>query len=216
MKICFLWVLLAGGLAHRAAAQTQIVPAPNLPADSLTRRIKFAAVVPVPGASAAELQARAREWVALTFQDARQVTQLDDPARGVLILRGYTAPWVDTKAKRPGTTGPLAFTCRLEFREGRYRYEVFDIGVPVVPSAPGDTSQQTYEVAAWLLGGTATLAASSRQYLYQPDLDSHPKDNNVAASFDKRWPEVSGTIYQTITRLADSLRRHEMAPVAKW
>lgn len=223
-KLIFLAVLL-GAVSSRALAQRPLVPAPGLPADSLTGRIKFLGVVPVPGVPAAELQARAREWVALTFQDVRQVTQLDDAVRGVLILRGYTTTWVDTKAKRPGNTTPLAFTCRLDFRDGRYRYQVFDLGGPVglsgpsnpsLNAAPGVASQQAYEVAAWLLGSTATVAASPRQYLYQPDLDAYPNDNNVAANFDKRWPEVSGVLYQTITRLVESLRRHETAAPGKW
>jgi hypothetical protein len=217
--------LLLCVLGNRAAAQRPVVPAPNLPADSLTGRIKFQGVVPVPGFAAAELQARAREWVALIFQDAHQVTQLDDAVRGVLILRGYTTTWVDTKVKRPGNTTPLAFTCRLDFRDGRYRYQVFDLGGPVgvsspsdpsLNSAPGVASRQAYEVAAWLLGGTATVAASPRQYLYQPDLDAYPKDNNVAANFGSRWPEVSGVLYQTVTRLMESLRQHETAKLAMW
>jgi hypothetical protein len=225
MNKLLLVVLLLGALSSSALAQRPLVPAPGLPADSLTGRIKFQGVVPVPGAPAAELQARAREWVALTFQDVRQVTQLDDAARGVLILRGYTTTWVDTKVKRPLDTTPLAFTCRLDFRDGRYRYQVFDLGGPVglsspsdpsLNSAPGVASRQAYEVAAWLLGGTATVAASSRQYLYQPELDAYPKDNNIAANFDKRWPEVSGVFYQTITRLVESLRRHETAAPSKW
>jgi hypothetical protein len=35
--------------------------------------------MPIPSASAEELYVRAREWVALTFEDAHQVVQLDDP-----------------------------------------------------------------------------------------------------------------------------------------
>lgn len=136
MKFTFLVALLACALGAQAQAQRSVVPAPGLPADSLTGRIKFQGVVAVPGVPAAELHARAREWVALTFQDAHQVTQLDDAARGVLILRGYTTTWVDVKAKRPVGTTPLLFTCRLDFRDGRYRYEVFDLGGPLGSAPP--------------------------------------------------------------------------------
>ena len=225
MNKLLLIALLTGALGNRAVAQTPLVPAPGLPNDSLTGRIKFRGVVPVPGVPAAELQARAREWVALTFQDAHQVTQLDDGARGVLILRGYTTTWVDAKAKRPAATAPLAFACRLDFRDGRYRYEVFDLGNTVALSGPRDpglddapevASRQAYEMAAWQLAGTATVSASPRQFLYQPDLDAYPKDNDVAAKFGTRWPESSGIIYQTVTRFVESLRRHETATPAKW
>ncbi len=225
MRKYLLLGVLAWGLARPAAAQKPLVPAPGLPADSLTHRIKFQGVVPVPGVSAAELQARAREWVALTFQDARQVTQFDDAARGVLIVRGYTTTWVDWTLKRPEPTAPLAFTCRLDFREGRYRYQVFDLGVPVTVTGPQDASpngaplvasRQAYEGVAWQVGGSGTVVASPRQFLYQPDLDSHPKDNDMAAKFDIRWPAVSGVIYQTVTRLMGALRQHEGTAPAKW
>lgn len=213
--------VLACGLAQAAAAQKPLVPAPGLPADSLTHRIKFQGVVPVPGVSAAELQARAREWVALTFQDAHQVTQLDDAARGVLIVRGYTTTWVDWTAKRPETTMPLAFTCRLDFRQGRYRYEVFDLGAPLAPETPYSgttpaTSGQLYQAALWPFGGSGTVAASSRQRLYQPDLDAYPKANDVAANFGLAWPAVRSAIYQTVTRLMGALRQYETTAPAKW
>ena len=222
MRKYLLLGVLAWGLARPAAAQKPLVPAPGLPADSLTHRIKFQGVVPVPGVAAAELQARAREWVALTFQDARQVTQLDDAARGVLIVRGYTTTWVDWTSKRPEPTAPLAFTCRLDFREGRFRYQVFDLGVPLVPETPylGTTptinGQLLFQAALWPVGGSGTVAASPRQRLYQPDLDAYPKDNDVAANFDIRWPAVSGVIYQTVTRLMGALRQYEGTAPAKW
>lgn len=216
---------LAWSLPRSAAAQSPIVPAPNLPADSLTHRIKFAGVVAVPGVGAGELQARAREWVALTFQDAHYVTQLDDAARGVLIGRGYTTTWVDPTTKRLGNTAPLSFTFRLDFRDGRYRYEVFDLGNPLFPqspevpslnSAPGVASRQAYETAAWQMGAAGTVSASTRQNLYQPDLAAFPRANNVELRFNNRWAEASKVVYQTITLLLGSLRQHETAPVAKW
>ena len=225
MKKLLLLSLLLGGLAGPAAAQNALVPVAALPADSLTRRIKFRGVVAVPGASAAELQARAREWVALTFEDARQVTQLDDAARGVLIVRGYTTTWVDTKVKRQFLTQPLGFTCRLDFRDGRYRYEVFDLAQPVTVSAPENVdpdlsstvaSRQAYEVSAWLVGGGGTVAAGTRQFLLQPDLAAYPGANDVAARFGQGWLNFSGIIYQTTTRLMDSLRQHVSATPGKW
>jgi hypothetical protein len=60
---------LLGGAARPAAAQRKTV-VPLLPTDSFSQRISFRGAVPVPGVPAAELQARAREWVALPFEDA--------------------------------------------------------------------------------------------------------------------------------------------------
>lgn len=216
---------LLAGAARPAAAQNPLVSAAALPADSLTHRIKFSGVVAVPGVPAAELHARAREWVALTFADARQVTQLDDAARGVLIVRGYTFTWVDTQAKRVKATQALGFTCRLDFRDGRYRYEVFDLAVPLIVTAPEfptlyaapqKASRQAYEVAGWLIGSGGTVATGIRQALLQPDLGVYPGSYDVAASYGREWLEFSGIIYQTTTRLLDSLRQHVAAAPGKW
>ena len=225
MKTLLLLGALGAGSAQLAAAQSLPVPAANLPADSLTQRILFKGVVAVPGVAAAELQARAREWVALTFQDARQVTQLDDAGRGVLIGRGYANTGVEPVGKRFLPPFPLSFTFRLDFRDGRYRYQVFDLGTPVTPegptfaspnSAPTVASRQAAELAAWVLGPTAAVAASPRQLLYQPDLAAFPASNDVTARYGSRWPDVSKAIYNTVGRLLDSLRQHETAPPARW
>ena len=120
---------LLAGAARPAAAQRKMVLL-LLPTDSLSQRIPFRGVVPVPGVSAAELQARAREWVALTFEDAHQITQLNDAARGMLIGRTYTNTWVDRVLHPNDDPEQLSFAFRLDFRDGRYRYEVFDLGQP--------------------------------------------------------------------------------------
>ena len=214
------------GLAHSITAQTRIIPAPNLPADSLTKRISLAGVVAVPGVSAAELQARAREWVALTFQDAHQVTQLDDAARGVLIVRGYTTMWVSKNASTSkGSSQTLSFTLRLAFREGRYRFEVRDLGQSLFPlygyygdSEPAirEINQQTYNAAAWQLGCSATITASPRQTLFQPDQPDFPGTNDVGFRYGPAWTPLSAALYKSLSLLPNSLGRHVVAPAAKW
>ncbi|HEX8326394.1 MAG TPA: DUF4468 domain-containing protein [Hymenobacter sp.] len=208
--------LLACLLGHEAAAQSRPSLIPNLPSDSLTHRIKFVGVVAVPGASAAELQARAREWLALTFQDAREVVQLDDATRGVLIGRGYTRTIDDPAIKKNSSTEPLSFTLRLDFRDGRYRYEVFDLGRPVSSSGASELTSQFSDFADWQFGGLATVAASRRQELFQPDLSMYPTATNVAEQYGRRWPDWSVIITKTVMQLMNSLRQHETAKPAKW
>jgi hypothetical protein len=225
-KLLLLALLCLGMAGHPATAQTRTIPAPFLPSDSLTQRIKFEGVVAVPGASAAELQARAREWVALTFQDAHQVTQLDDVVRGALIVRGYTTMWVSTSTNpNRGNRQTLFFTLRLNFREGRYRFEMRDLGQSLFPlySYRGDSepaireiNEQTYKAAAWQLGGSATVMASPRQTLFQPEWPDQSGTNDVGARFGRDWAPLSAALYKTLNLLTDSLGRHIKAPVAKW
>ena len=52
--------------------------------DSATSRIRYAALVPSPGASQVELYARAQRWFADTFASAKQVVQVANQEAGVL------------------------------------------------------------------------------------------------------------------------------------
>ena len=224
MNKLLLVVVLVLGCAGLSAAQSRTVAAPNLPVDSLPHRIKFANTIPVAGVSAAELQARAREWVALTFQDAHQTTQLDDAARGVLILRGFTNAWLNTR--RDGTGGEarvLSFTLRLDFRDGRYHYEVYDLGwanvLAFTFSAPATGAASDYSahaIANWQSGAMATVAASPRQGLLQPDYAPNRRDYDVAKSYGSSWPEVSNAIYKAIKTILVPLREREMASPIKF
>ena len=67
--------LLLGLVAFGSHAQ--------VPAAAGSEPARYAQVVPVPGASANELYAR--EWAALTFEDAHQVLQLEDTPRHLLL-----------------------------------------------------------------------------------------------------------------------------------
>ena len=215
-----LLLVLVSAIFRPAAAQKRVVAAPLLPADSLTHRIKFSGVGAVAGVPAVELQARAREWVALTFQNARQVTQLDDAARGVLIVRGYTNAWVDRVLRPDDNAGQLSFTLRLDFRDGRYRYEVFDLGQPNSFSIPTTiTSFSGYgltELAALLLSASATVEASPGQRLLQPNPNTFPAANDLAGEYRRRWPAYAQTVQQTVVGLLESLQQHAAAGPKKW
>jgi hypothetical protein len=170
MKIFLcLFLLLIASQGARAQALPQ--PLPGLPFDSLTNEPNYHGVVAVPGMSAAELYGRAREWVALTFQDAHQVTQLEDASRGVLIGRGYKRVVIGVNSIGYGVIRLVSFTFRLDFREGRYHYELRDLGTRAdvdllygtsTESNISDIGRVGVGEYQWLTSATATL--SSRHY----------------------------------------------------
>ncbi|TDN38981.1 DUF4468 domain-containing protein [Hymenobacter sp. UV11] len=227
MKLLLLLLLGVGCLllpAH-AQGQTLLTPLPGLPFDSLTHLPYYHGVVAVPGLSAAELQGRAREWVALTFQDAHQVTQLDDPARGVLIGRGYSRVETHPDGTQDIATYSLSFTFRLDFKQGRYRYELRDLGfVPGISllggSSPGNNVYDTNQLAIEQFGrqwaATATLAASSRQLLFTIDNPTSRLDTRPNGKPSKTWPHISFAFDTALHHLLNSLAQHEQAPVARW
>ena len=210
--------LLAG--APRPAAAQRKTTVPLLPTDSLSQRIPFRGVVAVPGVSAAELQARAREWVALTFEDAHQVMQLDDAARGVLIGRAYTNTWVDRALHPNDDPGQLSFAFRLDFREGRYRYEVFELGQPSPLSGTGNsitgTSYQLAQLTALALSSTATVEASPRQRLLEPAPNHRITRSDPASFYGKERAAFAETVQRTVAQLLDGLQQHVTAGPKKW
>ena len=211
---------LLAGAARPAAAQSKIT-VPLLPTDSLARRIPFRGVVPVPGVPAAELQARAREWVALTFENPGQVIRFDDTARGVLIGRGYTETRIDRTLYPNEVATLLSFTFRFEFREGRYRYELFELGRPNPVISPGSDlsiiSDQLSQLTA-ALGSTATVGLSPRQTLFAPDTDPahRAKSEKSTSNFSQERAAFAGILQHTVAGLLASLQQHVAATPQKW
>ena len=127
--------------------------------DSLAQTAAYQQVVPVPGASADDLYARVREWVALTFDDVHHVVQLDDPARHLLIGSGFTRGPVRRANGKVAKTMYFWFRFRVEARPGRYRIEFSDFGT-VQEFHGGQYAGQ--DIAFWLAASHATRAASIR------------------------------------------------------
>lgn len=100
-----------------------------LPVDKVTHHISYRALVPVAGASQADLLARARGWA----QELPIVSSGKDK-EVVLTTSGsqpfaYTFPPVEQKTKPyPQHTYQhiLHYTVKLSLREGSYQYEVTD------------------------------------------------------------------------------------------
>ena len=210
---------LLAGAARPAAAQRKLV-VPLLPTDSLSQRVPFRGVVLVPGVPAAELQARAREWVALTFEDAHQVIQLDDTARGVLIGRAFTNTWVDEVLHPNDDPEQLSFAFRLDFRDGRYRYEVFELGRPSPLSQTANntlgTSYQLGQLTALALGSTATVSASSRQTLLLPDPNHRVKRDDPKSFYGKERAVFVEIVQRTVAQLLVGLQLHVAAAPPRW
>ncbi|NWJ51271.1 MAG: DUF4468 domain-containing protein [Bacteroidetes bacterium] len=82
-------------------------------------------VVPVEGKTANKLFDFAREWFALNFQSSKDEVKLADSSNRVFIVVGERRAPVEIKGIR--VTMKMSFTLRLEFKEGRFKYEFRDI-----------------------------------------------------------------------------------------
>ena len=189
--------LLLGLLAFRGHAQAPPAGGPE--------PVRYAQVVPVPGASADDLYARAREWVALTFEDAHRVLQLEDAPRHLLLGSGYTQA---QSRRRNGTvknTVPFWFRFRVETRAGRYRVELTDLA-PTQSFHGGQFAAG--DIAEWLSSGHATRAASARH--------GAPGQALPGTGEPEEQAQVKAALDEAMNRVLSGLQAVETAPPAAW
>lgn len=125
-----LFALALLGTSPAATAQTQL-KLPNLhgwvnplPMDSATGKVSFKAVVQVPGASQAQLYARAKEWFATAPGAVQPVLEQADAANGT--LSGKTSELVMQNMLGANVQVPLWRTIVIQVKPGRFRYQITD------------------------------------------------------------------------------------------
>jgi hypothetical protein len=163
MKTLFTLLLcLCAALAHAQVADTV-----KLPIDPTTKRITYASVVQVPGASQAELYTRAKLWFAGAFNSAKDVVQADEKDAGIIQGKGWSTIEVHPMGtKRPGVDQRLWYTVRLICREGRYRYEITNLLVEHIPSVtypnPGPPTPSEEVLEQWAHPSDKYAATAAR------------------------------------------------------
>jgi hypothetical protein len=181
-----------------------LCPAQTVGLDTL----RYHQVVPVPGLSADELYGRAREWVALTFEDVHQVLQLEDAARHVLLGSGYTRVQTRRATGEVNQTDQLWFRFRIESREGRYRVELFDLG-----SARSYLDYSTYslsDLGRWIESGQAVQDLSGRHNALSRGILGYYSPT------PKQAVQIRAGLEEAVQALLASLRQTETAPSATW
>ncbi|MFD1468031.1 DUF4468 domain-containing protein [Hymenobacter caeli] len=204
MKYAFVLLLLIGGCPRAGRAQAL-----------LPDTLRYQQVVPVPGRSAADLYARAREWAVLTFDDAHQAVQLDDSTRHLLLGSGYTQLQVRRPNGKPGPSALLWCRFRVEARAGRYRVELSGFGEPYSFSSPSDSRLSPGELNLWVRSGYATQALSERHYRLSRGFAGiwYPNSSYPSLELEKR---VRAALDEAAQALLAGLLQIETAPPATW
>ena len=168
MNLLFLLLLLGTAELSFGQSKASLPDTLQLPVDATTQRITYAAVVPHPTASAAELYTRGKLWFATPVYAGRVVLQADEPEAGVLQGTGWrqvrmlvNSTWYFPK---------LLYTVKLAVKQGRYRYEVTDFRFESAPvltlEAPAEPlAAETYVQAASSRKTALKLAQAARQAL---------------------------------------------------
>ncbi|WP_140466470.1 DUF4468 domain-containing protein [Hymenobacter nivis] len=128
------WVVVElGGFRYLTPADklTDYDPADAdaLPVDPRTHRIAYEGVVRVPGATQAELLARATAWVAQAYPLANAVVD-PGPAAGQLVIKGTQIATFRTAyagVARGSYAGVVQHTLTLYTKDGAYKYVLTDL-----------------------------------------------------------------------------------------
>ncbi len=111
-----------------------------LPIDPVSQLITYQEVVQVPGASQADLYARATAWAARTYSPPDQVTP--HPATGEVTIEGQRVATLRTtyaEVPRGSYAGVVRHTLTIYVKDGRYKYVLTNLthdatGVPSLRS----------------------------------------------------------------------------------
>ncbi|MDO7849195.1 DUF4468 domain-containing protein [Hymenobacter sp. M29] len=172
-------------------ARAQALDSLKFPLDADTHRITYAEVVPVEGASQAELYARAKLWFASTFKSAKDVVQAEDKEAGVLQGKG----WQDIYIKSMGipSASKLWYTVKLAVKDGRYRYEVTEFEIQSYPSKyvynPTPTSAESILLKEKVSGMVKGIIRQERQ---QVDGAAHQLVTAIRSGMAKPAAGTSG------------------------
>lgn len=125
-----------------------------LPVDATSKLLTLTEVVEVPGATQAQLYARAYEWVAKAYNSANAVVQMHDKDSGKIIGKGVTRVLTRGGAE----LGYVRHTLSIYVKDGRYKYELTSL--EHVTSVPGGHSggplEQDKPLDIWISAGQWT------------------------------------------------------------
>ena len=89
-------------------------------------QIIFSEVVPVENASKDELYARSKIFFIDQFKSAKDVIQMDDKAEGIVVGRGWNDIYLSFGITE-NMKMQMWYKIRIQAKDGRYKYDIFDI-----------------------------------------------------------------------------------------
>ncbi|HEX8425092.1 DUF4468 domain-containing protein [Hymenobacter sp.] len=119
MKLLF----IVSSLLSSVGLYAQTTAVTTLPVDAQTQRVTYSEIVTVDGVKQSELYSRAKLWLALTFDDAKDVIKVDEKDAGLLLIRAYTdLPIRLTQGSLAPVNQEAGYMMTLNFKDGRYKY----------------------------------------------------------------------------------------------
>ncbi len=102
-------------------------------------KVNYSGVVTIDSVNKDELYNRSNLWFVDTYKSSKDVIQLDDKANGNLVGKGYfDVYWMYSFVM--GLDVSIWHTVKLQFKDGKYKYEIYDFNVKYYVSSDQYTS----------------------------------------------------------------------------
>lgn len=162
-----------------AAAQKTKEPVsiPMLPVDSSTGLIAYSNVKIISGTSKAELYKRAYGWANTYYKNPADVIREKNAEEGKLVIKARFK--ISNEADKKGVVtqaGDVMYTLTLDFKEGKYKYELTKINWQQVSYYPAER---------WKDIASPTFKPAYAYYLKQTDENI----KKIIGDFEKKFAE---------------------------
>lgn len=128
MKNILASILLSILLIPALATAQQVQQAPKLPVDEKTGLITYTKVTELTGSTTGSLYQRAIEWVNKYYKNPADVLREKDSIGGLVVCKARFKIQNPPDKKGLSTdAGVVMYTLKIQFKDGRYRYELSEI-----------------------------------------------------------------------------------------
>lgn len=137
--------------------------------------INYNEVVQVDSSLTAEdLYINAKKWLVVAFKSSKSVVQTDDKEAKLIIVKSFISKGHNSYISSPQNW----FTLKIEMKDGRYRYSLYDIRYEFYVSVMGQRSHTESTLEQWMKSNDKPMTDSKRQKVneeltkYCKELDS--------------------------------------------
>lgn len=135
--------------------------APKLPVDDKTGLITYNKVTEITGTNAATLYQRALDWANKYYKNPTDVIRERDSVAGQIVCKARFKIMNPADKKGVATdAGNVMYTLKIQFKDGRYRYELSEINWK---------QQSYYACERWMDKTVQTYKPEFDYYLQQTD-----------------------------------------------
>lgn len=167
-KIVCLFILLTASFS-----KAQITSAPKLPVDEATKLISYNKVKEVANVSKDELYKRALNWANTYYKNPTDVIRENNREEGKIVCKARYKIMNPADKKGFATeAGVVMYTLNLQFKDGRYKYELTEINWK---------QQSYYPIEKWI--DTKSAAYKPEFDFYLKQVDDSTKE--IISSLDK-------------------------------